>query len=366
MTMITDQWAATTSRLKTAVSDSGEHKSRDKDVAIAQAGCQASRLRLLVLQMAMCWLVASVPLVVSVAESAPPFAVVLGIAQDGGVPQAGAFAHPGWNDPSARHRIACLGIVDPERGQRWLIDATPDFREQLYTLHKLAERHDTTALASRPAVPPVDGILLTHAHIGHYTGLMFLGHESMGAQRVPVHAMPRLCAFLQANGPWSQLVRYRNIVLVPLEAARVDTLNSRLSVTPFLVPHRQEFSEVVGYRVQGPSRALLYLPDVDSWEELDESGHPIEAWIASVDVAYLDATFYADGEIPGRDMSGFPHPFITHSMERFATLPAKEKSKIRFIHLNHTNPALIPNSEAWRAIESAGFHLAVEGERVDL
>ncbi len=140
----------------------------------------------------------------------------------------------------------------------------------------------------------------------------------------------------------------------------------RLRVTAVPVPHRQEYSEVVGYHVEGPSRSLLYLPDIDSWEEWDEQGVRIEEWIARVDRAYLDGTFFADGEIPGRDMSGFPHPFVTHSMERFRDLPDTEKRKVRFIHLNHTNPALDPDSEARRRVESAGFGVAVRGERITL
>jgi pyrroloquinoline quinone biosynthesis protein B len=195
---------------------------------------------------------------------------------------------------------------------------------------------------------------------------MFLGHESMGASGVPVYAMPRMGAFLARNGPWSQLVAYENIELRVLAAGEAVPLNERLTVTPFLVPHRQEFSEVVGYRIDGPRRSALFIPDIDGWEEWDEAGTRVEDMLADVDVAFLDATFYADGEIPGRDMSGFPHPFITHSMERFGPLPAEVRGRVRFIHLNHTNPALRSGSEARRAVEAAGFHVAEPLERHEL
>ena len=127
----------------------------------------------------------------------------------------------------------------------------------------------------------------------------------------------------------------------------------------------QEYSEVVGFRIDGPNRSVLFIPDIDSWEEMD-SIVPIEEMIADVDVAYLDGSFFANFEIPGRDMSGFPHPFISHSMERFSSLPAEERAKVRFIHLNHTNPALYPDSEEARMVREAGYGLAVEGERVGL
>lgn len=304
------------------------------------------------------------------AQEAPPYLVVLGIAQDGGVPQAGDFEHPGWTDPAFRRHVVSLGIVEPATGQRWLFEATPDLPRQLHRLVAVASGGAPASRDSAPAGPddgPVlDGIFLTHAHMGHYTGLAHLGHEALGARRVPVHAMPRMAEYLRTNGPWSQLVAYGNVVLRELAHGVPVPLAARLTVTPFLVPHRQEYSEVVGFRIDGPGRSVLFLPDIDSWEALDARGTPIETLIAKVDVAYLDGTFYADGEIPGRDMSSFPHPFIAHSIERFHHLPAAERAKIRFIHLNHTNPALWSDTPARRAVEAGGFRIAHEGERVEL
>jgi len=286
---------------------------------------------------------------------APAYTVVLGIAQDGGAPQAGGGTHAGG--VGFERHAACLAIVDSASGQRWMIDCTPSLPTQLRMLDTVAPNTSGNVL---------DGVFLTHAHIGHYTGLMYFGHEVMGTKGVKVYAMPRMQVFLRQNGPWDQLVRYENISLVDLAAGRVVELSDRLKVEAFEVPHRQEYSEVVGYHISGPTRSVLFIPDIDSWEEWDDAGIRIEDWIRRVDVAYLDGTFFADGEIAGRDMSGFPHPFISHSMERFARLPDADKAKIRFIHLNHTNPALLPGSEAQRSIEVRGFALAEELERVEL
>ena len=282
-----------------------------------------------------------------------PFTVVLGIAQDGGVPQAGSFDDPRWSSPEDMRRVVCLGVVDPATGSRWMIDATPDFRVQLQALHEVS------GCATRPVL---HGILLTHAHIGHYTGLMFLGHESIGARDIPVWAMPRMRSFLESNGPWSQLVSKSNIRVMPLEPGKPVELSPGIRVTPISVPHRQEYSETVAFRIDGADRSVLWMPDIDSWRELDAAGTRIEDLIASVDVAYLDGTFFANGEIPGRDMSGFPHPFIADSLARFSTLPGTERAKIRFIHLNHTNPALREGSAADREIRAAGMSVAREGE----
>jgi pyrroloquinoline quinone biosynthesis protein B len=286
----------------------------------------------------------------------PPFVVVLGTAQDAGHPQADCAkdcCSEAWSSETKRHRVASLGIVDPETGQRWLIDASPDFPDQLRHLDQL-----------QPAASdlPLDGVFLTHAHMGHYTGLLHLGREAMGAEGVAVHAMPRMNAFLRANGPWSQLVGLKKIRLNELAAGTPVPLGKRLQITPFLVPHRDEFSETVGFVVRGPSKSIAWLPDIDKWERWDV---PIEDLIHSVDRAYLDGTFYADGEIP-RDMAEVPHPFIQESMKRLAPLSRALRNRVRFVHLNHTNPALDPTSSATQAIDEAGFGVARWGERSSL
>ena len=279
--------------------------------------------------------------------------VVLGVSQDGGAPQLGRNDDPAWADPALKRHATSLGVVDRQGGERFLFEATPDIRTQLHRLDQVMPVETS---------PGLDGVFLTHAHIGHYTGLMFFGHESMGAQDLPVYALPRMRGFLEANGPWSQLARYDNITLPEMNAGEPVAF-SNLSVTAFEVPHRQEFSEVAGYRIDGEDRAALFIPDIDSWEEWDALGTRIEDMIESVDIAFLDATFFANGEIPGRDMSGFPHPFIAHSMQRFADLPESEKAKVHFIHFNHTNPVRYPDSPERDIVLEAGFNLAGEGER---
>lgn len=284
-----------------------------------------------------------------------PFLTVLGIAQDGGVPQAGGHWHPAWGDRSLRRHAACLGIADPATNQRWMIECTPDFREQLHHL----------CAGSLPGGSPLlSGIALTHAHIGHYAGLVHLGREAMGVRGLPLLVMPRMAEFLKRNAPWEMLIQERNVELVVMKPNHATPLNERLSLTPILVPHRDEYSETVAFVIAGPQIRVLFLPDIDRWELLDAWGTRIEELLASVDVAYLDATFFDRNELPGRNMTLVPHPTITESMERFAKLPETERRKIRFIHLNHTNPALDPNTAARQAIAEAGYAVAEEGEVV--
>lgn len=289
--------------------------------------------------------------------NAAPYIVVLGVAQDAGFPQAGcqrACCTQAWREAVLRRHVTALALVDPQSSQRWLIDATPDFPEQLRRLDEVA----ATAHASF-----LNGIFLTHGHIGHYTGLMHLGREVMGAKALPVYVMPRMRTFLSTHGPWEQLVRLQNVKLQPLQHDSTITLNAGVTITPILVPHRDEYTETVGFRIAGPRHAVLFIPDIDKWEKWPRR---IEDEIAQVEVAYLDGTFYAEGEIPGRNMAEIPHPFIVESMARFSSLPPHERAKIRFLHLNHTNPALILDSAAWRNLHNAGLFVAQEGEQFEL
>lgn len=286
-----------------------------------------------------------------------PYVAVLGVAQDGGFPQAGCrkpCCRSAWTDEAVRRNVASVAIVDPESRQRWIIDATPDFPRQLRMLDDLLPTKDSLG---------IDGILLTHAHVGHYSGLIHLGREVLGADGVTVFAMPRMRQFLETNGPWDQLISLRQVVIERIAAGQTVQLNERISVVPFLVPHRDEYSETVGFRIHGPSRTVLYLPDIDKWERWDVD---IEQILSDVDVAYLDGTFFDERELPGRDMSEIPHPFVVESIRRFRQLPSQERSKVRFIHANHTNPILLKDSPASMAVREAGHHVAVQGERVGL
>lgn len=294
-------------------------------------------------------------------RGAEPFTVVLGTAQDGGLPQIGGTApedEAARRDPTRRRLVASLLIVDPATGERFLIDATPDLPAQTEIADRIAPRPKA---ATRP--PLFDAIALTHAHVGHYAGLLHLGREIYGAASQRVLASDRMATFLEKNGPWELLVRLNNIRVERIKGDSTVPLNPRLSITAISVPHRDEYSDTFAFIVRGPSRSILWLPDIDKWEKWDRR---IEDVIAGVDVAYVDGTFYDGDELPGRAMSEVPHPFMSESLARFASLDARPRSKIVFIHLNHTNPTATAGSRANAAIKKAGMRVAKEEERQPL
>lgn len=285
------------------------------------------------------------------------FLVVLGIAQDAGYPQIGCTKEcciTFWQGKEEKKHITCLALVDRKTNQYWLFEATPDIAYQLHSLQPY--------LLTKDDYSP-DGIFISHAHIGHYTGLMQFGREAMGARAIPVWVMPRLDSFLKNNGPWSQLVSLNNIQLQKLKADSAVSLNSSLKITPLKVPHRDEFSETVGFVIESNKKKILFIPDIDKWDKWEKN---IVAEIGKVDLALLDGTFYKNGELPGRDMKEVPHPFVEESIQLFSSLPSTEKSKIVFIHFNHTNPLLKKESSEKKKLKADGFAVAEEGMIIEL
>ncbi len=293
--------------------------------------------------------------------------LVLGTAQDGGLPQIGCLlpcCERGREQPGARRLVTSLLLADPRSGRRWLFDATPDLAEQV----ERARDHppDRSRLTGAPGGgrPPLfEGVFLTHAHMGHVAGLLQFGREAYATRDMPAYVSAEMAGFLSHNGPWSLLVDGGHLRLEQMASGHTRQLAEDLSVTALSVPHRPEFSDTLAFLVRGPRRAVLYLPDIDKWERWDTS---IESVLEQVDVALLDGSFYADGEIPDRSMADIPHPFMVESLRRFAGLPASERAKVVFTHLNHTNPAADAHSAAARAVRQAGMSIARDGLVIEL
>lgn len=278
-----------------------------------------------------------------------PYIIVLGTIQDAGSPHMGcekSCCISLFETPESNRKVVSLGLVDPLEKKYWLIEASPDFITQCRELKK-------TSGFEHGKSP--DGIFLTHAHIGHYTGLMYLGKESYNSSSVPVFAMTRMKGFLIKNGPWSQLFKLNNIKINNINHQEEFKLSNNLSITPFLVPHRDEFSETVGFEINGPKKSVLFIPDIDKWGKWNKN---LKQEIKKADLALLDGTFYDSKEVNNRDISEIPHPFIIETMALFKEENNSETSKINFIHLNHTNPLLDTNSAAFKKVKESGFNVA--------
>lgn len=276
--------------------------------------------------------------------------VILGAGQDAGAPQIG-----NGQDKGPRLLPSSIAVIDRAEGKRYLFDATPALTEQLAMLDAIEPPGEGLGL---------DGVFLTHAHIGHYLGLAWLGREAAGAQGVPVYAMPRMSAFLRGNGPWSQLVALGNIDIRSIVELQREWTQDDLWISAYLAPHRDEYSETVGFGITYHQSSALYLPDIDRWENWDEfGGLSLIEHVNAHRYVFIDATFWDDNELPGRDMSEIPHPRVTSTMDMLQHLPAEQRAKVRFIHYNHTNPIRDPASPQSQEVLRRGFGVAREGNR---
>ena len=251
-----------------------------------------------------------------------------------------------WKNPEMRRLVASLAIWADSNC--WLIDITPDFKQQMKMLEEYSPAH---------RIPAIAGIFITHAHMGHYLGLLELGLEVMNTDHVPVYVMPGMRSFLETNEPFTQLIELKNIHLKTMADDTPIQLNENISIMPFLVPHRNEFSETVGYQIESSAHSMLYLPDIDSWEAWKVD---INELIVKNDILLLDGTFYDKFELQNRDVTTIPHPSIRNSMKRFSVLDKIDRKKVYFTHLNHTNNVLRPESTERSDVIKNGFQIAQE------
>ena len=281
------------------------------------------------------------------------FITVLGNVQDAGYPHIGCeknCCNKNFNS-SAVNFVTSLGVTDLVDKRSFLFEATPDIGKQLKFLNN---NYSSSTI--------IDGVFITHAHIGHYTGLMYFGREALGAYKVPVYVMPKMKLFLESNSPWDQLINLKNIQLSEIFHNKNITISNNLKIIPFTVPHRDEFSETVGYKIIGPNRSALFIPDINKWNLWDKD---IVEEVKDVDYAFLDATFFKDGEV-NRSMDEIPHPFIVETLSLFKNESKEVKNKIHFIHFNHTNISLQHKNPVIDSIAKLGYNFARFGDQLPL
>jgi len=283
----------------------------------------------------------------SCVKQLPPdqFITVLGNVQDAGYPHIGCekfCCNENFNSATVNF-VTSLGITDLVDNKSFLLEATPDISMQLKFLKN---NHSSSTI--------IDGVFITHAHIGHYTGLMYFGREALGAYKVPIYVMPKMKLFLESNSPWDQLIDLNNIQFSEIFHNKNITISNNLKIVPFTVPHRDEFSETVGYKIIGPNKSALFIPDINKWNLWYKD---IVKEVKDVDYAFLDATFFKDGEV-NRSMDEIPHPFIVETLSLFKNESKEVKNKIHFIHFNHTNISLQHKNPVIDSIAKLGYNFA--------
>ncbi len=251
----------------------------------------------------------------------------LGTAQDGGIPQVGCGCKTCTEireGKRAKSLQVALGVENTETKNKYIFEATPAFAEQY---HKFIAEDNAT----------LDGIFLTHAHIGHYTGLMYLGRETLNSKAIKVYVSKKMASFLSSNAPWSQLINLKNIELVEFESGKEISLAGGITVIPIEVPHRNEFADTHSFIIKG-EKSFFFVPDIDSWEGFEDKLKDLHT---SCDYLVVDATFYTKkelGDLRGRSYSEVPHPTVEETIDFIENNNLKsDNAKIILTHFNHTN-----------------------------
>ena len=279
---------------------------------------------------------------------------ILGNTQDAGMPHIGCkhkFCLDNFN-AFEEYFVTSIAVVNSDLKKYILFEATPDITYQLNYLK--------VNIFKEFLLP--DALYITHAHIGHYTGLMYFGREALGSNNLLVKVLPKMSNFLKTNGPWSQLVAINNIQIQNTSFGISNKELTNISVTPIQVPHRDEYSETAGYIIKGKNKKALFIPDIDKWEKWDKN---LIELVDNFDYLLLDSTFYDSKEI-NRDINEIPHPLVTETMTLLDSLSLEAKNKVYFIHMNHTNPMLDPDSELSKLVKSKGYNIARLGQKLYL
>ena len=277
---------------------------------------------------------------------------LLGIAQDGGRPQAGcnksccvSIQRDHWSYPVS------LGIVGDD-GKGHLIEASRHLTDQLQIWG-----HNE-----------ISDVWLTHAHLGHVDGLGLFGKETMGKIGLNLHLSASMLNLVHNNPFWKSLLDQKVFKPNQFSNGEIIDTESRFAIQAIQVPHRDELSDMHAFLVKGEKKNLLFLPDHDTWEETLKFHEvdTIRAFLAkySVDIALIDGTFWSSNELSGRFQHEVPHPPVSLTVEMLGER-REDDPEILFIHLNHTNPLYLDGEERKFVID-LGWQIGEQGMIFDI
>ncbi len=306
---------------------------------------------------------------------------VLGSAAGGGFPQ--------WNCAcpncsglrsgavKARTRTQAQVVVTPNQSAWFLLNASPDLRQQILATPELSVT--SVSLAS-----PISTILLTSADVDCVMGLLHLRefkplhiYSTLSVRRILTEENSLFRVLARSNPPvrWDTLPLDRLIPLVPPSSPGTKD-GFFCKAVPLLGGFPDYVSDslksslppeeaVIGLQLVCKEKRFFYAPSVSGLGD---------NWLRSVDecdLALLDGTFWKDDELiaakrsrrTARDMGHLPLWGERGMLKRPFRLG---KTKRVIIHINNTNPVLNEESPEHRAVREAGWEIAYDGMEFNL
>ena len=282
-------------------------------------------------------------------------AVLLGNAQDGGVPQAGCVKPCCMNEfggPTRNRNPVALGVTG-EDASRHLFEASRTLSDQL----RIWSEMDGEPLNS------LKSLWLTHAHLGHIDGVGQFGCEAWGPKGIELHASESMISLIQNSPNLAHLIDNGHLVPMAFSDGCKVKLTDELSVTPIRVPHRDELTDTYAFKIESSETKMLFLPDHDSWQEtldLHSASNP-RGWLQSmfIDIALLDSTFWSDDDLGGHAKE-IGHPSTLETLDLLGQRNPGDPRIILF-HFNHTNPLHDESSGEVARVRASGWEVARQG-----
>ena len=292
---------------------------------------------------------------------------ILGAAAGGGFPQ--------WNclcrscETSRAGKAAGLTqssiAIRSQSGDWFLINASPDVRLQIEQM-----RSQQCFVETGQRSLPFTSIILTDAEIDHTTGLMLLRESS---QPLKIYASASVKQALTTGYPlFATLQNYCGVEWLPLDVGKSIAIASELEIEAFALstkppkymqsePGAQEVWGVgLTIRDRNTNGVLTYAPGLGA---IDKS---LQRRFEASDCILIDGTFWTNDELPALGIGGrsalqmghLPLSGVGGSLEQLAQLKTPRQI---LVHINNTNPILIPDSFERQTVESQGIEIGWDG-----
>jgi pyrroloquinoline quinone biosynthesis protein B len=305
--------------------------------------------------------------------------VVLGAAAGGGVPQwncgcpvcqAARTEHPELGSTQASIAISA-------DGDHWfLINASPDLRQQLIATPQLHPR------AGKLRHSPISGVILTNGEIDAIAGLLSMRE----GWPFTIYAHPKVLSILEANSIFKVLSE-KNVRRLPIEVDKTfepnlpDGSPSGIEILPFAVPGKGAWylegevhpsgedsaGDTIGLRVRDKASGR-YFYFLAACAAVDDD---VKSRLAGAPLIFFDGTVWRDDELiaaglgnkTGQDMGHIAMSGDHGAIQSLAGLGIGRKI---FLHINNSNPALLPYSAEREIAERAGWQFPADGTEIVL
>ena len=305
--------------------------------------------------------------------------VVLGAAAGGGVPQ--------WNcgcpicrkartsDPELQSTQASIAISAD--GEDWfLVNASPDLRQQLIATPQLHPR------AGKLRHSPIAGVILTNGEVDAVAGLLSMREGSP----FTIYAHAKVISILKDNSIFNVL-NEKNVRRQPIEVNTVfepalpDGSPSGIEILPFAVAGKSAWylegkvhpggdtgaGDTLGLRLRDKAtdKHLYFLAACAGITD------DLKARLAGAAVVFFDGTVWRDDELIAAGLGnktgqGMGHIAMSGASGVIESLAGLDIDRKIFLHINNSNPALLPASPERKIAERAGWQIPADGTEITL